>query len=54
MNQNYLAFFRNVYYKSERKLNLIIDGKNMTFDLNNEKLVSEKIMLGKLEQQWKI
>ena len=38
LNQNYLTFFRNVYYKSERKLNLIIDGKNMTFDLNDEKL----------------
>ena len=42
LNQNYLTFFRNVYYKSERKLNLIIDGKNMTFDLNDEKLVTEK------------
>ena len=42
LNQNYLTFFRNVYYKSERKLNLIIDGKNMAFDLNDEKLVTEK------------
>ena len=44
LNQNYLTFFRNVYYKSERKLNLIFDGKNMTFDLNDEKLVTEKIL----------
>ena len=42
LNQNYLTFFRNVYYKSERKLYLIIDGKNITFDLNDEKLVTEK------------
>ena len=42
MNQNYLTLFRNVYYKSERKLNLIIDGKKMTFEMNDEKLVTEK------------
>ena len=42
LNQNYLTFFRNVYYKSEKKLNLIIDGKKMTFDSNDEKLVTEK------------
>ena len=42
LNQNYLTFFRNVYYKSERKLNLIIDRKNTTFGLNDEKLVTEK------------
>jgi hypothetical protein len=39
LNLNYLYFFQNVYYKSERNIKLNIEGMNKTFILSNKKLV---------------
>ena len=42
LNFNYLTFFQDVYYKSERNIILKIDGKNIPFELSDEKLVMYK------------
>ena len=42
LNLNYLTFFQDVYYKSERNIILKIDGKNIPFELSDEKLVMYK------------
>ena len=38
LNLNYLYFFQNVYYKSERNIMLKIDGMDIPFNLSDRKL----------------
>ena len=45
LNLNYLTFFQDVYYKSERNIILKIDGKNIPFELSDEKLVMYKELI---------
>ena len=45
LNFNYLTFFQDVYYKSERNIILKIDGKNIPFELSDEKLVMYKELI---------
>ena len=42
LNLNYLNFFRDVYYKSERNILLKLEGKDIPFELSDEKLAMYK------------
>lgn len=42
LNLNYLNFFRDVYYKSERNILLKLEGKDILFELSDEKLAMYK------------
>ena len=52
LNQNYLSFFRNVYYKSERKLNLNVDGKEIIINLTAPRLAMYKDKLAGFEDKY--
>jgi hypothetical protein len=52
LNLNYLYFFQNVYYKSERNIILNIDGMDKPFKLSDRKLVLYKERLSSFSNEY--